>query len=159
MYFTGCCPSIAGPRAYFMPIFSANLHWSHRNIWIDGGKNMARSLFKEKIISYGSYRYMYCVCLTLFISSSRKLTSWLCFLSDLYPDLDSWRCPGKHWTWQSSQGHTANLATLVSLPQCRAHGPSPALPILHTPLAITKFHSIALQVTSLPHYIHKLNIL
>ena len=105
---------IAGPRAYFMPIFSANLHWSHRNIWIDGGKNMARSLFKEKIISHGASSYRYnCVCLTLFISSSRKLTSWLCFLSDLYPDLDSWRCPGKHWTWQFTQGHRANLATAL----------------------------------------------
>ena len=91
MYFTGCSPSIAGPRAYFMPIFSANLHWSHRNIWIDGGKNMARSLFKEKIISYEQVLIDIhsVVCLTLFISSSRKLTSWLCFLSDLYPDLDS----------------------------------------------------------------------
>ena len=66
---------------------------------------------ENNFIRSSSYIDIYYVCLTLFFSSSRKLTSWLCFLSDLYPDLDSWRCPGKHWTWQSSQGHTANLAT------------------------------------------------
>ena len=109
------------------------------------------SLQRENNFIRCQFLSIYCVCLALFISSSRKLTSWLCFLSDLYPDLDSWRCPGKHWTWQFTQGHWANLATaLVSLPQCRAHGPSPALPILHTPLAITKFHSIALKY---PHFL------